>query len=149
MLMVGGGDLDIGELVAERGLQGRVVTTGFVGRKQIPSLIAATDVALHVISSHPFHAASSPMVMPEYMAMGKPVVAPRIGELAYALDGDAGWLVDAADPKLLADGVVTLLKNEGEREAMGKRALEKVQKGYSYSHLAATLKQACDRLYAP
>lgn len=145
MLMVGGGDLDVMSLVERSGLRDRVVPTGFVDRKQIPSLIASADVALHVISDHPFHAASSPMVMPEYMAMGKPIVAPRIGELAYALGGGAGWLVDAADPKLLATGVKALLKDEPGRKAMGQMAHKKVKEEYSYGRLATKLKEAYER----
>jgi glycosyltransferase involved in cell wall biosynthesis len=145
MLMVGGGDLDIASLAQEMKIGDGVVATGFVGRGEIPRLIAAADVALHVISAHPFHAASSPMVIPEYMAMGKPIVAPRIGELAYALDGGAGWLVDAVEPGLLARGVEALLSDEAARLAMGRRALEKVKEGYSYAQLAARLKRAYER----
>ncbi|HEV2390630.1 MAG TPA: glycosyltransferase, partial [Nitrososphaerales archaeon] len=137
MLLVGGGDLEVSLLVNQLGLQGKAIPTGFVDRSQIPSVIAAADVAMHVISDHPFHAASSPMVMPEYMAMGKPIVAPRIGELAYALDGGAGWLVGSADPNLLAQGVKALLNDEDERREMGQRALKKVKEEYSYARLAA------------
>lgn len=146
MLLVGGGDLDVSLLVDQLGLQGKAIPTGFVDRGQIPSLIAAADVAMHVISGHPFHAASSPMVMPEYMAMGKPIVAPRTGELAYALDGGAGWLVDSADPRLLAQGVKALLKDEDRRRAIGQRALQKVKEEYSYARLAARLKVAYEQL---
>jgi glycosyltransferase involved in cell wall biosynthesis len=148
LLMVGGGDLDVRSLVAGFGMEGVVVPNGFVNRKQIPSLIAAADVALHVISDHPFHRASSPMVMPEYMAMGKPIVAPRIGELAYALEGGAGWLADAADPKLLAIGVNALLDDETMRQEMGQKALARVKEEYSYGTLAARLKVAYERICA-
>jgi len=148
LLMVGGGDLDVPALVASNGLEGVVVPTGFVDRKEIPLLIAAADVALHVISDRPFHRASSPMVMPEYMAMGKPIVAPRTGELAYALEGGAGWLVDAANPKLLAGGVKALLEDDTMRRDMGQRALARVREEYSYSKLAARLKVAYERICA-
>jgi len=146
LLMVGGGNLPVSSLIAERGLEDRVMPTGFVERGKIPELIASADVALHVISDHPFHKASSPMVMPEYMAMGKPIVAPRTGELAYALTGGAGWLVDDARPEPLAGGVVALLKDEAKRREMGLAALKKAQEEYSYGSLAAKLKVAYARL---
>ena len=148
MLMVGRGDLDVSSLIEDFGMRGRVIPTGYVRRDEIPSLIAAADVALHVISEHPFHRASSPMVMPEYMAMGKPVVAPRIGELAYALGGGAGWLVEGADPKLLAGGVKALLKDDERRRTIGRTALRKVKDEYSYGRLAAKLKAAYEGLSA-
>jgi glycosyltransferase involved in cell wall biosynthesis len=86
------------------------------------------------------------MVMPEYMAMGKPIVAPRTGELAYALTGGAGWLVDGAKPELLAGGVVALLKDETRRREMGMTAQRKAREEYSYRSLAAKLKTAYLRL---
>jgi len=146
LLMVGGGNLPVSSLIAERGLENRVIPTGFVERRMVAVLIASADVALHVISDHPFHAASSPMVMPEYMAMGKPIVAPKTGELAYALTGGAGWLVDSARPELLAEGVVALLKDEPRRREMGLTAAKKAREEYSYRSLAAKLKTAYLRL---
>jgi glycosyltransferase involved in cell wall biosynthesis len=142
LLMVGGGNLPTSSLIAERGLENRVIPTGFVERRRVPVLIASADVALHVISDHPFHAASSPMVMPEYMAMGKPIVAPRTGELAYALTGGAGLLVNGATPELLAEGVVALLKDEPMRREMGLTAQKRAREEYSYRSLAARLKTA-------
>jgi glycosyltransferase involved in cell wall biosynthesis len=147
LLMVGGGNLPIASLIAERGLENSVILPGFVERRKVPVLIASADVALHVISDHPFHAASSPMVMPEYMAMGKPIVAPRTGELAYALTGGAGWLVDGARPELLAEGVVALLKDEPKRREMGMTAQKRAREEYSYRSLAAKLKTAYTRLF--
>jgi glycosyltransferase involved in cell wall biosynthesis len=146
LLMVGGGNLPVSSLISERGLEKSVIPTGFVERRRVPMLIASADVALHVISDHPFHAASSPMVMPEYMAMGKPIVAPRTGELAYALTGGAGWLVDGANPELLAGGVVALLKDETRRREMGMTAQKKAREEYSYRSLAAKLNTAYLRL---
>jgi glycosyltransferase involved in cell wall biosynthesis len=142
LLMVGGGNLPVSSLISERGLENRVIPTGFVERSKVPKLIASADVALHVISPHPFHQASSPMVMPEYMAMGKPIVAPRVGELAYALTGGSGWLVQGASPELLSGGVVALLKDEPKRREMGLAAAKKARDEYSYRSLAAKLRVA-------
>jgi len=146
LLMVGGGNLPVASLIAERKLEDRVIPTGFVDRRTVPKLIASADVALHVISDHPFHAASSPMVMSEYMAMRKPMVAPRIGELAYALTGGAGWLVNSARPELLAGGVVALLRDETKRREIGLAAEKKAREEYSYRSLAAKLKAAYLRM---
>ncbi len=146
MLMVGGGNLDVSSLVAESRLQDRVVLAGRVPREMIPSMIAASDLALHVISDHPFHVSTAPMVVPEYMAMGKAVVAPRIGELAFGLADGAGLLVERPDPRLLAEGMVRLLKEDSTREAIGMEALRRARAEYSYAILAARLGSAYDRL---
>jgi len=148
MLMVGGGNLDVRPLIAAVGLQGSVVRTGRVSREVIPRMIAASDVALHVISGHPFHISTCPMVVPEYMAMGRATVAPRVGELAFGLGGGAGLLVDRPDPRLLADGMLRLLKDDSTREAVGKAALSRAREEYSLSVLAARLGSAYEALGA-
>jgi len=142
MLVVGGGNLDVPPLIADLQLQGRVVYAGRVPREKIPQIIAAADVAIHVISDHAFHRSGSPMVMPEYMAMGKAIVAPRIGELAFALQGGSGLLVDRSDPRLLAEGLVRLLKDSALREVVGREALRRARAEYSYRVLAQRLSSA-------
>ena len=81
LLMTGAGDLDVKGIIRKLNLEDSVIMAGFVPRNMMPQLMASADVALHVISYHPFHQASSPMIIPEYMAMGKPIVAPRSGSL--------------------------------------------------------------------
>ena len=146
LLMVGGGNLDVGSLVAEAGLKDRAIQAGRVPREKIPQIIAAADVALHVISDHPFHKASSPMVMPEYMAMGKAVVAPKTGELEFGLADGAGLLVKRPDPYLLGEGVIQMLKDEERRRAIGERAMKRARKEYSYDVLTERLREAYSRI---
>jgi glycosyltransferase involved in cell wall biosynthesis len=146
MLMVGGGNLDVRPLVAERHLEDRVVVAGRVPRSMVPQLIASSDIAIHVISSHPFHVSTAPMVVPEYMAMAKAVVAPRIGELAFGLADGAGFLVDHPTADLLAAGIVRLLKDDSARETMEKQALKRARAEYNYTVLAERLGAAYQRI---
>ena len=104
--------------------------------------MAAADVAMHVISNHPFHVASSPMIIPEYMALGKPVVAPRIGELGVILEDEAGFLVDKPEATLLAEGVSELLNDGGLRTRLGQRAATRASRNYSYVVLTKLLEEA-------
>ncbi|MDG6994420.1 MAG: glycosyltransferase family 4 protein [Nitrososphaerota archaeon] len=138
-VVVGSGNMAVQQIINEFGLEKHVVRTGFVPREMVPQLMAAADVALHVISEHPFHVASSPMIVPEYMAVGKPIVAPATGELSYMLRDGAGLLVDRADPDLLAEGVIKLLKDETMSKSIGEGALKVAAKGYCYKVLAEKL----------
>ena len=140
-LVVGSGNIEIKTIATKYGLGENAVATGFVPRYKVPQLMAAADVAMHVISNHPFHVASSPMIIPEYMAVGKPVVAPRIGELNTMLDNRAGLLVDRPDADLLAEGVIKLLGDETLRLDLGIRAASRASGNYSYRILAQKLEQ--------
>jgi len=59
----------------------------------------------------------------EAMAMGKPVVASRVGGLAEVVEeGRTGLLVAAGQPEELAGAVIRLLKDASLRAAMGREA---------------------------
>jgi len=145
-LLVGSGNVAMQSMIEQYGLEKNAVATGFVPREEVPQLMAAADVAMHVISRHGFHAASSPMIISEYMAVGKAIVAPRVGELANLLGGEEGFLVEEPDSELLADGVVKLLKNDALRKEMGARAASKALSDYSYSVLAKKLEKSYNDL---
>jgi glycosyltransferase involved in cell wall biosynthesis len=67
-------------------------------------------------------------VILEAMAAGRPVVATRVGGTPeLVLDGKTGLLVDRGDPAGLADAVLTVLRDDALREALGaagRRRLE-------------------------
>lgn len=136
ILVIGHGNLDLRQSVESAGLAKNLVFTGYVPRKRTPELMAAADVGLHVISSHPYHIASSPMVVPEYMAMGKAIVAPPIGELVTMLGGGCGVLTKSSGPTELADKTVSLLRDEGLRAELGAKARERAVNEFSYRVLA-------------
>lgn len=136
ILVIGHGNLDLRQSVESAGLAKNVVFTGYVPRRRIPELMAAADVGLHVISSHPYHIASSPMVVPEYMAMGKAIVAPPIGELVTMLGDGCGVLTKSSAPAELADKTVEVLHDEGLRGELGAKARERAVNGFSYRVLA-------------
>ena len=138
LLVVGTGNLDVAGLVREYGLTDNAILTGYVPRSMMPELMAAADVALHIISDHPFHRASSPMIISEYMAMGKAIVAPQVGELSRMLGGGTGRLVQSLNPEAVSGEVVTLLKNDKLRAETGERASAAAE-GLSYEVLAKTL----------
>ncbi len=144
LLITGKGDLELKKTIEEMKLGDNVVTTGFVPRSRMPEVMAAADVALHVISYHPFHRASSPVIVPEYMAMGKPVVAPASGELAFLLADGAGLLVNGLDSSALAAGLVKLLRDASLRVELGATAMRRSKELFSYRVAASALKSAYD-----
>ena len=148
LVLTGREDSSISGALRRSGIEGRVVRTGFVPRARLPGIMAAADVAVHVIGADAFHRASSPMIVPEYMAMGKPVVAPRVGELEVILSGGAGVLVDEVDPASIAEAAVRLLRDREEREAVGRRARMKAVEKYSYRSETEELMRVYERALA-
>jgi glycosyltransferase involved in cell wall biosynthesis len=75
----------------------------------------------------PSHYEGSPLVNVEAMAVGKPVIATRVGGVAeVVIDGETGLLTAAGDPAGLADALCRLLENPGLAEKLGKAGRREV-----------------------
>jgi glycosyltransferase involved in cell wall biosynthesis len=103
-----------------------VVMTGTVGYLEIPEHVAAMDVA--VITDRgagSFH--YSPLKLREYMAAGKTVIAPRIGEMArWLADGQDAVLVESGDIEGLAAAIQDLHGRPDLRARLGAAARRKI-----------------------
>lgn len=76
----------------------------------------------------------------EAMAAGLPVVATAVGEIPAYLHGNAGIVVTDRTPAALADAVVSLLRDEAARAALGRTARAKVEALYAAEAIANRLR---------
>lgn len=143
-LLVIGGDLEhqafgtsggegdrLRRLVDELGLSGSVTFVGAQPQDRLPTFYAAADVCVV-----PSYYESFGMVALEAMACGTPVIASKVGGLAFTIqDGRTGFLVPEELPELLAKRIVLILSNASLRERLGKQAADVAQ---SYSWPAVT-----------
>jgi glycosyltransferase involved in cell wall biosynthesis len=128
------------ERVRELGAGGSVVMTGAVSRDQVPAHLAACDV---LVSPHvpmpdgrPFF--GSPTKLFEYMAMGRPIVASRLDQLAEVLqDGRNAVLVTPGDARDLARGVGWVLSHAEAAVALGDAARRDALAHHSWTGITA------------
>lgn len=110
-----------------RSLSLEAVTTLLGERNDVPQLLAAAD--LFVLSSD-FEATSLSLL--EAMAAGLPVVATRVGGNPFLVaDGEAGFLIPPGDPVVLADQVISLLRDPVQRQEKGQEGAERVRMLFS------------------
>ncbi|MDF1565629.1 MAG: glycosyltransferase [Deltaproteobacteria bacterium] len=116
-----------------------------VGERDDPgSVLAALDVvAVPSVGSEVI--ARVPL---EAMALGRPVVASRVGVLPEIIrEPESGWLVPPADPKALAHAVLEALDpQEGRRR--GAAARRQVESQHLPEHLGEALEAAYSRVLA-
>ncbi len=99
-------------LARAKGLSERVRMIGWVGHDALPAHVAAFDVAVMPNSNE----YGSPMKIYEYMAMGVPVVGPKLGPLEDGiLDGETGRLFRPRDRDAFADALIELLADDARR----------------------------------
>jgi glycosyltransferase involved in cell wall biosynthesis len=98
------------------GLNGSVLFTGF--REDAVRVASSFDV--FVLSS--LHE-GLPISLIEAMSLGTPPVVTAVGGSPEVVhDGEHGLVVPPADPRALADGIVTLLRDDGLRARLGEGA---------------------------
>jgi len=75
----------------------------------------------------------SPTKLFEYMAMGKAIVASRLGQIGEILkDGETAILVEPGNIDRLVDGILKLVKDSHLREKLGGKAREEVVENYTW-----------------
>jgi glycosyltransferase involved in cell wall biosynthesis len=84
------------------------------------------------------------------MAMGKPVVAGRVGPGPEVLtDGVHGLLCDPHDPQAIADSILRLLQDPGLAERLAAAARERALSEFSIDHLVVKNEQFYHRCLEP
>jgi glycosyltransferase involved in cell wall biosynthesis len=150
LLIVGDGNAveDLKRLSRELGLGDRIVFTGVVSQRDVPTYIQAADVAVCPVPPYSFYRMSSPIKLYEYMAMGKPVVANvEITEHREVLEESGGGILVSHGPQGFAAGIRTLLEDTSGAAEMGERGRTWVLKNRTYELLADRLNKRLQPLF--
>jgi glycosyltransferase involved in cell wall biosynthesis len=134
-LLVGDGERapDLRATCVRAGVAHQVSFTGRRAHGEIPSLIAAMDIAVLPDSNQ----YGSPMKIFEYMAMGKAVVAPRVAPVEEVVrDRETGVLIPPGDPTALQAAVGRLASNPALRRKLGEEGRRYVLAHRTWRHNA-------------
>jgi glycosyltransferase involved in cell wall biosynthesis len=129
-------------LASELGIRDsiEVVAAGF---DRIPALLAAADVAVNPRVD----CDGIPLKLLNYMAAARPVIS-----FASAAPGvrhrETGWLVHDGDVDAFADGILTVLADDGLAERLGKNARSFVEAHHSWQKTAEQTEQVYRALLA-
>jgi len=137
-LLVGSGSL---HAAVEKQLEGdkRVIFTGAVAHDRVAKLLDACDVlvAPHVPLADGSEFFGSPTKIFEYMAMGKGIVASRLGQIGEVLvDGETALLVEPGDVEELRASILRLVESEELRKRLGARAREVAEREHTWKRNA-------------
>lgn len=78
----------------------------------------------------------------EAMALGRPLVASRVGGLAEAvIDGETGFLVAPENPKELSAALRTLLADQALSRRMGAAARARYESRFTIAHMATSWRE--------
>jgi len=102
---------------------------GTVNQAEIPIYLALMDVFVFTSKAE-----GGPRATLEAMAMAKPVVSTRVGDVSCQIvHGQSGYIVNVGDYRSIAEYVVSLLRDPSKRAVMGAKARERVEDRFGLS----------------
>ncbi|MEP6637331.1 MAG: glycosyltransferase family 4 protein, partial [Acidobacteriota bacterium] len=126
-LLVGTGSLqgEMQRVLSAEDEAGRVIFAGAVAHEEVPALLDACDILVspHVPLAGGADFFGSPTKLFEYMAMGKGIVASRLGQIGEVLsDEETALLVEPGDARELSTAINRLANSPALRERLGTAA---------------------------
>ena len=126
-LLVGAGRFrdEVERIIRVAGKEQQVIFTGHLEHERVPALLDACDILLspHVPLEDGSEFFGSPTKLFEYMAMGKAIVASRLGQIGDVLaDGESGLLIEPGNARQLAEAILRLRESRDLREQLGAAA---------------------------
>ena len=151
ILFVGAGSLQsqVQQTLQSDVEKGRVIFTGPVDHGKVPALLDACDILVspHVPLTDGSEFFGSPTKLFEYMAMGKGIVASRLGQIGDVLaHEETALLVEPGDVDALAAAIQRLAQSKELRNQLGVRAIREVAQKYTWKHNAQRVLDAYNSL---
>jgi glycosyltransferase involved in cell wall biosynthesis len=146
-LLVGAGKLceEVQQIVGAAGKEQRVIFAGHVEHERVPALLDACDILLspHVPLEDGSEFFGSPTKLFEYMAMGKGIVASRLGQIGEVLvDEETALLTEPGNARQLAEAILRLSRSRELRERLGAAARGAAIERYTWKHNAGRVLDA-------
>jgi glycosyltransferase involved in cell wall biosynthesis len=104
----------------------------------MPGVIAAADVIVVPQRDTPAAQAQFPLKLTDGMAMAKPILATRVGDIPEIL-GETGYLVDAGAPEQLAAAIAQIFAEPERAAAQGLNARARCVEHYSIDAMSQQL----------
>jgi glycosyltransferase involved in cell wall biosynthesis len=140
-LLVGAGRFrdEVERIVRAAGKAERVIFAGHVGHERVPVLLDACDILLspHVPLEDGSEFFGSPTKLFEYMAMGKGIIASRLGQIGEVLaDKETALLVEPGNAQELSEAILRLSQSRELRESLGAAARRAAVERHTWKHNA-------------
>jgi glycosyltransferase involved in cell wall biosynthesis len=113
---------------------------GFIPRAQMPDVLALADMFVQPGQADVFNEYRFPSKLPEFMAMGKPVILPKSNIGRSMTHGRDAWVVENADGVQIAEAVRHICGNPELYARLAAGALEFARTRLSWPEQAAKLR---------
>jgi glycosyltransferase involved in cell wall biosynthesis len=139
LTVIGGGNLTPYRQLCERlQITGRVQFLGFQSAEQIARYHLESQIFVLPSGNE-----NSPNTLAEAMVSGMPVIATAVGGIPSMVEhGQSGWLVPPRNPAELANAILQLLNDPGQRARLAQGARQRARDRHLPERVAAQTAQA-------
>jgi glycosyltransferase involved in cell wall biosynthesis len=144
LLILGGGqyfEMKIRPLINELGIEGNVITPGWVPHKEVPYYLNACDIGAMTMRATLNHDNYLSFKLFEYWGCGKPVVVTKLKAIGRIVrHGVNGLIVDSEDVEGFANAFLELIENPQLAQRLGAEGRRLVESEYDWLQI---MKKEC------
>lgn len=137
-LMMGSGSKEelsrLEDIISKRGIQDKVIITGFVDWYEISKYWNAVDCAIHVPRTTSYWEETFSLAIVQPMLIGKPVIGSDSGSVPYQI-GEPQLIVKEDDSKGLREKMIWMMESNNDRLVMGEKMKRRAESSFSVKHL--------------
>lgn len=139
LVIVGGSPYDNYDGFLHQKWGHRLIQLAAVPYSDMPKYISAAHVVVVPQRDTPITRAQFPLKITDGMAMAKPILATKVGDISEIL-GNTGYLVEPGQPEALAIAIQEIFRNYEAAKKVGLTARKRCSENYSYESMATELK---------
>lgn len=113
--------------------------------EEMPEILAAAHIVVVPQRDSPIAQAQFPLKLTDGMAMAKPILSTRVGDIPDILD-ETGYLVEPSCPAEIAEKIQWIFNHGEEAKEKGRKARKRCEDLYSLDAMASILNDVIDRL---
>ena len=133
LIKTGKGDVEFDERLGFDAAGAGIIDTGVVERPFLLELIKCADLFVQPGSPGPFNDYRLPSKLPEFMAVGRPIVMPRANVGLRLRHGQDALLFDIGSAEEIAAGIEIVLDNPDMAAELGRNAQAFARRTYVWS----------------
>jgi glycosyltransferase involved in cell wall biosynthesis len=125
------------------------VDLGYVKHVDIPRVLCLADFLIQPGTDDAFNEYRLPAKLPEFFAMGRPVLLPLTNVGRFVRHGQEAWVLPKMDALGIVEAIKTLQADEQLTSRLSAGALAFCQEHFSWSRNAATLEKFYEQIRVP
>jgi glycosyltransferase involved in cell wall biosynthesis len=125
------------------------IELGHIPYQEIPLILSLADFLVQPGSDNAFNEFRLPGKLPEFFAMGRPVIVPRTNVGRFVRHGAEAWVLDKVDALGIVDAVLRLRGDREQRERLVAGAAAFSREHFDWKTNAGTLAAFYHQTAAP